>query len=268
MDNFADERDYKILEQDKYTFSVLGRIIGGECALLLTDHARLIICFSRKPFPVWIWTSDDVTGAEKEQAYETVRENGLLTAGHSFNMKYDLADYFIKRASEKSLNLSITTNMLAYDCPSPAEPHIKSDGGLHRCTADDIDELVDFQAFFHQETGIDKESRDAYRQKVEEAVRRGSLFFWRNAAGKNVSCCSCNLRPGGGMASIGLVYTRAEFRRKHYAENLVYQVSKMANDAGYTPMLYTDADYTASNACYQKIGYVLRGRLCTVGKKD
>ena len=33
---------------------------------------------------------------------------------------------------------------------------------------------------------------------------------------------------------------------------------------GYTPMLYTNADYTASNACYSKIGYVLRGKLCTI----
>ena len=29
-------------------------------------------------------------------------------------------------------------------------------------------------------------------------------------------------------------------------------------------MLYTNANYPASNACYQKIGYVLRGKLCTL----
>ena len=46
---------------------------------------------------------------------------------------------------------------------------------------------------------------------------------------------------------------------------LVYQVTKVAQDAGYTPMLYTNADYVASNACYEKIGYVLRGKLCTIG---
>ena len=44
-----------------------------------------------------------------------------------------------------------------------------------------------------------------------------------------------------------------------------YQVSKMAKDAGYMPMLYTDADYAASNACYEKIGYALRGKLYTIG---
>lgn len=66
------------------------------------------------------------------------------------------------------------------------------------------------------------------------------------------------------MGSVGLVYTREEHRRKHYAEQLVYQVTKMVQDAGYMPMLYTDADYVASNACYEKIGYILRGKLCTI----
>ena len=50
MDNFVDERDYKLLEADKYTFLVLRRIIDTECSLLLTDHERLIICFTGSPY--------------------------------------------------------------------------------------------------------------------------------------------------------------------------------------------------------------------------
>ena len=42
MDNHVDERDYKLLEKDTYSFFVLRRIIGSECSLLLTDHERLI----------------------------------------------------------------------------------------------------------------------------------------------------------------------------------------------------------------------------------
>ena len=52
---------------------------------------------------------------------------------------------------------------------------------------------------------------------------------------------------------------------EHFAEHLVYQVTMMAKEEGYTPMLYTNADYTASNSCYEKIGYVLQGKLCTIG---
>lgn len=31
MDNHVDERDYKLLEKDTYSFFVLRRIIGSEC---------------------------------------------------------------------------------------------------------------------------------------------------------------------------------------------------------------------------------------------
>ena len=263
MDSFIDERDYKILEKDKYTFFVLSRIMGGECKLLLTDHERLIVCFSCDPYPVWIWTPEDVTEEEKKKAYEIAKENGLLTGGHTFNLKYDLADYFIKRSFEDGAALFIKTNMFAYDCPDPIEPHIPADGALHKCVSEDFEELVAFMSFFHRETGVDQADLPAYRRKAEEAIKSENHFFWKNAEGKNVAIC--NFRPNGPLAGIGLVYTREEYRRRHYAENLVYQVSKMAREAGYMPMLYTDADYAASNACYEKIGYILRGKLCTIG---
>ena len=66
------------------------------------------------------------------------------------------------------------------------------------------------------------------------------------------------------FAPISSVYTFPDERRKHYAQNLVYQVTRKASETGYIPILYTDADYQASNACYEKIGYILRGKLCTV----
>ena len=263
MDNFVDDRDFKVLEGDKYTFFMLRRIMAGECKLLLTDHERMIICHSNNPFPVWIWTSDDISKEEMEKAYGLIKENGLLTEGQTFNIKYDLADYLIKRASEDAKTLSISTNMFAYDCPKPIEPDARADGELHRCVAEDIDELAEFMDLFHKETGIDQESLEAYRRKGEEAIREGNHFFWKNAEGRSVACCC--FRLNGDMASVSLVYTREEHRRKHYAENMVYQVTKMAKEAGYVPTLYTDADYAASNACYEKIGYILRGKLCTVG---
>ena len=89
------------------------------------------------------------------------------------------------------------------------------------------------------------------------------MYLWKDEKGRSVA--SCKYAPAGDMASINLVFTRPEYRRKHYAENLVYQVTMKVKEAGYVPMLYTDADYTASNACYEKIGYVLRGKLCTIG---
>lgn len=38
MDSFIDERDYKLLESDKYTFFVLKLVMGGDTKFLLSDH--------------------------------------------------------------------------------------------------------------------------------------------------------------------------------------------------------------------------------------
>ena len=263
MDNFVDERDYKLLEKDKYTFFVLSRILGGKCELLLTDHERLIVCFSCSPFPVWIWTADGANEDDKERAYQLVVEHSLLDGEHRFNLKYDLAHYFIKRAADDNKKLSISTNMYAYDCPKLVKPSVIADGAIHHCNSDDVDELINVLDLFHSETGIDQTDRNSYRLQAEEHINAGNTYFWKDSQGNNIA--SCKFTPNGNLASIGLVFTRPEFRRKHYAENLVYQVTKLVMDAGYIPMLYTDADYTASNACYVKIGYILKGKLCTLG---
>ena len=263
MDNFVDERDFKLLAQDKYTFSVLSRIIRGECEIRLTDHERMIICFTGQPYPVWIWTPDDASEDEYERAYELSKELNVMDGGHRFNIKYELAEYFMRRAKEDGLDLKITTNLFAYDCPSPIAPSSVVDGKIHQCTKEDFDIMVDFFDMFHEAVGIDKESRETYRTYAENDIGKGSLYVWETEDGEYAS--SCNWHPVQDMASIGLVYTRDEYRRRHYAEHLVYQVTKIAQDAGYLPMLYTDADYVASNACYEKIGYILRGKLCTIG---
>lgn len=261
--SFADERDLKLLDNDKYTFFVLRRIIGNECRLLITDHEKLIICYSGEPFPVWIWTRDNAKEAEMENAYLKAYDNGLLDGKHNFNLKYDLAQYFIERAKKDGISLKILINMFAYDNPDPVMPDSKCDGSLYRCDQKDVDVLADFLDLFHKEIGIDQKDREGYKKDAKAFIDSGNMFFWRDEIGRNVA--SCKYAPNKDMASINLVYTRKECRRKHYAENLVYQVTMIAKNEGYMPMLYTDADYVASNACYEKIGYVLKGKLCTIG---
>ena len=263
MDNHVDERDYTLLERDRYTFFVMRRIIGAGCSLLLTDHERLILCFTGAPYPVWIWTPDDALDREYENVYQIAKENGLLDGEHTFNVKYELAEYFINRAAADNLNLEIKMNMFAYDCQNPVSPNSEVDGNIYKCTEKDVDDLVDFLALFHDEVEVDRKSIAEYRQDAENCAKTGRLYFWVNDEGKKIA--SCQYAPTGDMASLNLVYTQKAYRRKHYAENLVYRVTKIVQDSGYTPMLYTNADYAASNACYEKIGYVMRGKLCTLG---
>ena len=262
MDSFVDERDYRLIENDKYTFFVLGKIMGEKCRVLLTDHERIIICHSENPYPVWIWTPDNVSENEMESIYNVINEKFSQGRRFTFNLKYNLAEYLINKAKKDGIDFSIKINMFAYDCPEPIKPDDRIDGKIHECTMDDVDEIVEIYNLFSNETGIDKQSIEDYRDKAEYSVKNKNLFFWEDATGKHVA--SCTYRPNGTLASLGLVYTRMNYRRKHYAENLVYLVSMKAHEEGYMPMLYTNADYAASNACYEKVGYKLRGKLCTI----
>jgi len=263
MDNYIDTRDEKLLENDKYTFFVLKRIMTGNCSLLLSNHESLIICFSGEPYPVWIWTIDDASVDVMEKAYKLAKENSFLVGNYTINMKYEVADYFIKRSADDGINISIKLNMFAYDCINPIKPGVVADGKIYKCQESDIEELVEFLDLFHKEIGIDQKDREGYLIDAREYIKSGNMYLWKNEQGESVA--SCTFAESGDMASINLVYTKDEFRRNHYAENLVYQVTMEAREAGFVPMLYTNADYVASNACYEKIGYVLRGKLCTVG---
>ncbi len=258
-DSFADERDHALLLQEKGTFFVLQKILHN-CQVLLTDHARTIICYSQAPYPVWIWTANDANAQEMELIYRTLKQHGLFE-GHSFNLKPNVTEFFIQRAAADGVELAVKKNISVYNCPKPVAPTKMADGQLCKCVRENIPQMVDFMVDFHQELG-DSTDRNMYRAEVESAVNEGRIFFWQNE-GENVACCY--VRYDGNLASVSMVYTCPQHRRHHYAQSMVYMVTKNVADAGYTPMLYADADYVPSNACYQTLGYTLCGRLCTIG---
>lgn len=264
MDSFVNEADFNLLQNDKYTFFVLARILHGNCNFVLSNHKSFIICHSCSPFPLWIWTSDNISQSEKEEIYKILDKNSFLNGNYTFNLKYDFAEFLINRAKKENKTLSIHKNLFAYDCPSPIEPTDlqKADGTFSKATIDDLEDFIDLWDWFHTELKIDMKTREEYCKDAEYSLKNENVFLWKNSQGKIVACCRYNVNDT--VASIGLVYTHPDFRRKHYAQNLVYQVAKIISDQGLTPMLYTDADYIASNSCYEKIGFILRGKLCTL----
>ena len=265
MDTFVNEKDFLLLNYDRYTFEVLKRIIRGDCELILTNHQDLMICHSESPYPVWIWTPDDVSDEVKENAWTLMNEVRPLTNEYRINLKYELAEYFLAKAARSGMNVSISTNLFAYDCPSPKQPDITSDGSLYCCTLNDVEEAAQMVPGFYTEIGDEAPSHERCAEKMRAYIERNALYFWKNGDGKTVACCS--YKTNDQLACLGSVYTFPDERRKHYAQNLVYQVTQIVSELGYMPMLYTDADYCASNSCYEKIGYTLRGKLCTISLK-
>ena len=43
------------------------------------------------------------------------------------------------------------------------------------------------------------------------------------------------------------------------------QRTALVKEKGFRPILYTNGDYAASNACYKKVEYEQKGSLCSVG---
>lgn len=262
MDSFVNERDFLLLNQDYYTFEVLTRILKEECELIRSNHEDLILCHSESHYPVWIWTPDNATEEVKNSAWELICALRPLGKGYRYNLKYELAEYFIKKAETEGLGVGISMNLFAYACPSPIRPENLSDGDIHCCTTDDQEEAAALIPLFYREVGEEEPSWEQCLERVKDCIAGKRFFFWKNKNGKTVACCSIKLDDR--LAVINGVYTFPDERRKHYAQNMVYQVTRRVSEMGYMPMLYTNADYLASNACYEKIGYTLRGKLCTV----
>ena len=262
MDHTIDDRDLRLLEGDPYTFAVLRRILRGPCELLLTDHEALILCHSESRYPVWLWTPDGLSDGDKARVWALAQQHRPLAAGYRYNMKYELAEGFIARAEAEGVPARIVARLFAYDCPAPVAPALPTDGKACLCCPEDLDTVATLLRGFYWEIGERNIDAEYCRARAAEAVANQALFLWKDASGRIVSCCS--LRRVDDLGSLGSVYTSPAFRRRHYAQHLVYHVTRRAADMGLRPMLYTDAEYPASNACYRGVGYALRGRLCTV----
>ena len=251
----------KLLENDRYTFAVLSLIVKGECRKTVTDDQTFILCHSNEPYPVWVWTVEDITDEELEEVCQlTMKE--FPPDHYHYNMKYRAAEWFLAHTE----NLGISMNMMAYECLKPEEPKQKAAGQMQVCQEKDLQLLVRWMMAFQKEIDLDKKTEEENRVSILDSLQKQSLYFWVDETGKPVCLCGAK-ESEDGFSRIGPVFTPPEERRHHYAENLVYVVSRQEVDRGYTPILYTNADYAASNGCYQKVGYVCRGTLCTVAEK-
>ena len=254
--------DTELLNSDKYCFFVLSKILQGECRLTFTDHKRLIICHSRDPYPVWIWLPDDATEEEFERAYTVVKENFGTDGKYRFNAKYKLANFLIECAKKDGYSMKISTNMLVYNCPEPFAPKRAADGECVVAAPDDLEIAAAFMYSFHEDLAMDRSDMDSYRNMARELIEAQRLYFWYDGNNEKVAMTSYSISDDN--ASIGNVFTRQDKRRRGYAANLVYNVTLTVRELGKIPMLYTDADYEASNACYEGIGYIKQGSLCTI----
>lgn len=252
-----------LLKKDKYTFSVLSRILQGTCELIMTDHERLVICYSQSPFPVWIWMPEDASEAEMERAWQILCAEFPYGAGFRYCARSDFAQYVMRRAEAQGETLAVEKNLLAYHCPELVPPGRRAEGCLCTASMDELKLATAWEGEMRRECGAEILPDDSIRAELTELIEKKQLFIWKNGG----CTAMCYVRINGNVATFSCVYTRPQARRRGYAASMIYEVSMALRRQGLMPALYTDADYAASNACYMQVGFQPKGSLCILVKR-
>lgn len=252
-----------LLKEDIITYSVLGKILQGRCAHIFTDMENFIVCHSEWPWPVWVWCRDVKDEASVLEIARCIKEELPLERMYDYIMSYELLaqlrekDIYFCSAKERMGLLSYRLDAInAIDHPC--------DGYMSKVRAEEIDSLIPIWHDMHMEM----EGRDLNSEHCKDTIQRmvteESLFAWR-LEDETITALT-GRGDQGKYSKITSVYTLPVYRRKGYAINLVHGVTETMLSDGFIPILYTNADYAASNTCYQKIGYRQVGSLVSVGK--
>lgn len=116
----------------------------------------------------------------------------------------------------------------------------------------DVEILSEWATAFVDEA-IPGDPKNEMRPTVERATAGGTLLVWEDGAPVSMSAQTRSTPHG---ASVSLVYTPPDLRRRGYATACVAELSQRILDSGKSfCTLFTDLANPTSNAIYQKVGY-------------
>lgn len=248
---------------DAICYSVLRAILPRPNRCLLTDHTDVILCHSCDPYPVWVWIRSSAPEDAVSAAAEALRVHLPAEAGYHYILTRD-ALARLSSADPYFGALKEEMGLLSYRCDRLLPP-AKMCGG-HICTA--VPEDAGLLAQMWRDAAYEMEGHrhdDAVcRDKVSAQIASGTLFVFRTDSGEIAAMTAFADVPDTDFCKISSVYTLPQYRRRGFAQHLVHAVSDGIIRRGRTPILYTDAAYTASNECYRAIGFTVVGQLCKV----
>lgn len=259
----SDSEDCALLRDDLITYFVLASILRSSCTDIYTNHESVIVCYSCPPFPVWVWCKDIGNDGDIRTIAECLKAAFPLEKGFSYNIGNELL-HRLQTLDSYFHSAGTKMNLLSYRLDQIRKLDRLCDGGVALADREDLalltklwhDACLEMEGYDHEEARC--------RNRVLSHMAQSALFTWRNDAGEIVAITAKAVM--GEYGKIAVVYTLPQHRRKGYAINLIYAVTQALLQEGLVPVLYTDGDYPASNACYQKIGYQQVGSLCTVSR--
>ncbi len=251
----------KLLAGD-VSFIVLANIVHEDCNDIFTDGKNLIICYSTPPYPVWVWCNDienpENIDAIRQciKAYFPLDKHNIIVSNEIVAKLREIDDYFS--------DLTEKMELFSYRLDKYIDPCYPIDGKMEVADIKDIEILsVMWKDMALEMEGFELEINEC-REAVEERMKDGNFYIWRNDEGVIVATTTRGRIEEFGKVSS--VYTLPEYRRRGYAINLVSIVTQLILGDGLIPALYTDGGNNASNGCYKKIGYVMVDKLINVYK--
>lgn len=252
-----------LMQGESITYSVLIRILQGECTDIFTDHESVIVCYSSAPWPVWVWCRDSEDRTAVMEIARCLKAHFPLEQGYDIILSYALLEK-LRDTDEYFRNAKDGMGLLSYRLDAINEIEYPCQGSMGLVREEEISGLIGIWQDMHMEMEGRSFTLEHCEQSIRRCVEEKSLFAWRNDVGEIVALT----RRGDQTpySKITSVYTLPEHRRKGYAINLVHGVTETILADSLIPILYTDAGYAASNACYQKIGYRQVGSLTSICK--
>lgn len=251
----------ELLAEDAVTYAVLINILQDSCTDIYTDHINVIVCHSLSPYPVWVWCRDPGREENVDSIAGCLGEAFAPEDGYGYILDCGLLNH-LREKDPRFRRMRMKMGLLSYRLDRLRDIDASCDGFFSLAKEEEIPYLT---KLWH-DLAFEMEGHDLSPERCGERVRSRmaakSLYVWRRNDGEITALTA--RQDAGRYGKISAVYTLPGYRRRGYAIHLVHKVTQLILEDGRIPILYTDAGYAASNACYQKIGFREVGSLCSV----
>ena len=163
------------------------------------------------------------------------------------------ADFASSWSKSSSMKTELAMNERLYECTHVRQKG-SANGELRLARAEDLPLLIEWGIAFAKECGL-PETQEQAAGRLKDALSAASAFIWEDG-GIPVSMV-LKTRPTRHTITISGVYTPPSLRSRGFASSAVGTLTKQLLESDYDVCtLFTDLSNPASNAIYQRIGYV------------
>lgn len=150
--------------------------------------------------------------------------------------------------------VKLEMNMRVYELREVNKDTI-GEGILRPADEEDLEFVAQGRYNFEIDTGLNASpDKEKCYEVIRNRLSEKTIFLWEDA-GKVVSMAA-KARPTQNGATVNLVHTPKELRKRGYATSCVAALSQHLLDSGYKfCSLFTDLANPTSNSIYMKIGY-------------